>query len=109
MQWWSGIRQHYERIRLDEQQACDAAAPPHLPPAPELLQWPQSLSEHWQEGAAGGVFLTQTCGLPLVTAQKVCVCVCVYMYVCARARVCMCMCVRVLACVCLSVRACCPS
>jgi ABC-type phosphate/phosphonate transport system substrate-binding protein len=40
--------------------------------APDHLLWPSSLESHWQEGASGGIFLTQTCGLPLVTTMSAC-------------------------------------
>ncbi len=40
--------------------------------APDHLLWPSSLDSHWQQGASGGIFLTQTCGLPLVSTMSAC-------------------------------------
>lgn len=38
-----------------------------LPCAPDDLVWPSCLEQHWAQGKSGGILLTQTCGLPLVT------------------------------------------
>jgi hypothetical protein len=51
-------------------QALEAGSSSSVPPpAPDHLQWPSLLEDHWMLGGSGGILLTQTCGLPLVTSM----------------------------------------